>query len=143
MSRPDPALLDPAVYPRIIEIDVRFSDLDLNLHINNVAICDILQEVRVRFHGTERYDGTTERQPMVVARTTVDYLGEARYAEPLTAYVGVTDIGRTSHTLAKLLMQGDTVIAFGTVILVSRDDGKPAPPTEALRQLLEDNRVRL
>lgn len=142
MPKPDPALLDPARYPFRCELDTRFSDLDLNLHINNVAITDFLQETRARFHGIERFSGAAPRQPIMIANLSVDYLSEGLYGVPVVGYAGVLEIGRTSHVVGSLLVQGKDAIVFSRSVIVSMTDGKPAPPSPEFLDNLRAKRIR-
>ena len=142
MPRPDPTLLDPARYPFRCEIGTRFSDLDINMHVNNVALVEFLQEARVRFHGEGRFNGTLPRSPMVIASFAVEYIGEGLYGTPLTGHVGVLRLGRTSHTIAALLTQGDNVIAFARSVLVCMENKQPVPAETAFRHMLQSNMVK-
>ena len=57
MARPAPHLLDPANYRLRTEVGLRYSDLDVNRHLNNVKLIDILQEGRGYLH---RVSGMSE-----------------------------------------------------------------------------------
>ena len=57
MAKPEPYLLEPASYPMRTEIGLRYSDLDVNRHLNNVKLIDLLQEGRGYLH---RNSGMTE-----------------------------------------------------------------------------------
>ncbi|MDE8651756.1 acyl-CoA thioesterase [Novosphingobium album (ex Liu et al. 2023)] len=127
MARPEPALLDPARYPFRCAIDLRFGDLDLNMHVNNVAFAGLLEEGRVRFHRASGYRESLGPNSSVVASLAIEYLGEGRYPIPIAMHVAVLALGRTSHTLAQLLMQEDQPIVFArTVLVTSGPDGPVA-----------------
>jgi acyl-CoA thioester hydrolase len=132
MPKPDPALLDPARYPFSCAIAPRFSDLDFQHHVNNVALADILQEGRVRFHQACTYDEALDEcgmQAMAVS-LSVEFLGEARHPDPLDNHLAVAAAGRTSHTIAHLVTQGGAPVAYAQAVLVCMKDGEPAgnPP---------------
>lgn len=138
MPKPDPALLDTARYPFRCAIEPRFTDLDLNMHLNNVAVVDILQEGRVRFHRTSGYDKAVESMTSMAASFSVEFLGQAHHPDPLDVHVAALEIGRTSHTVAQLVTQGGEPVAFARTVLVCVRDNRPAenPPQfrEAIRE---------
>ncbi|PEQ12152.1 hypothetical protein B2G71_13495 [Novosphingobium sp. PC22D] len=126
MARPDPALLDPARYPYHTTIEPRFGDLDVNLHINNAAMAQIIEHGRVKFHHateTTLRDGT---RTSMVASLHIEYLGEAGLDE-LDMHIGVAAVGRTSRTLAQLVTQNGKPMAFARATLVNIVGGRPAP----------------
>jgi hypothetical protein len=46
----DPRRRDPAAYPWRVTLDTRFADMDVNRHLNNVAITRFFEETRIRFN---------------------------------------------------------------------------------------------
>ncbi|EJL23340.1 thioesterase family protein [Novosphingobium sp. AP12] len=129
MPKPDPALLDPARYPFSSRIEPRFGDLDVNLHINNVAMAGFLEDGRVRFHRESGYrDGLAGLSSMIVS-VGIEYLGEAHYPDPVTIHCAVEDTGRTSHRLIQLVTQDERVVAFcrSTMVTVSKEGPAPLP----------------
>jgi acyl-CoA thioester hydrolase len=130
MPRPDPALLDPARYPYNCRIEPRFGDLDLNRHLNNVAIASLLEEAHVRFHRVSGYAGELDAMTYMVASVATEYLGQGSYPEPIDIHLAVESIGRTSHVLVKLAMQSGRAIAFSRTVLVTVGAAGPAaiPP---------------
>lgn len=134
MPRPDPALLDSARYPFSSTIEPRFGDLDVNMHINNVAMAGFLEDGRVRFHRDSGYreglagsDGN--RLSSMIASVAIEYLGEAHYPDPVTIHCAVEDTGRTSHRLIQLVTQGGRLVAFcrSTMVTVGQDGPAPLP----------------
>ncbi len=125
MPKPDPALLDPARYPFQLDIPTRFGDLDMNQHINNAAMAGLFEDARVRFlYRTGAMGGPGAVQPMA-ASFAIEYLQQAYYPAPLTFHVGVSHIGRTSHTIVHLATQGDTTVALAHSVVVATQDGRP------------------
>jgi acyl-CoA thioester hydrolase len=101
MAKPDPALLDPAVYPHVCEVTTRFADLDINNHINNVAMAAIIEDARVRFHVASGFAKALPAgaQTMVVS-LTIDYLAQAFYPHPLKVHSGLSAVGDRSVACA-------------------------------------------
>ena len=127
MPKPDPALLDPSRYPFSSLIEPRFGDLDVNLHINNVAMASFLEDGRVRFHRESGYRDGLQGLSSMIASVGIEYLGEAHYPAPVTIHCAVEDTGRTSHRLVQLVTQGDRVVAFCRSTMVTVGQQGPAP----------------
>jgi acyl-CoA thioester hydrolase len=125
MPRPDPSLLDPARYPFHCTIDTRFGDLDINRHVNNVAMARIFEDGRVRLFRASGYGTHHGSAQNMVASVAIEYLAEANYPAPITLHMGVSGIGRTSHTIAQLAMQDDLPVAFAQTVVVAV--GKDGP----------------
>ncbi|TCM18558.1 acyl-CoA thioester hydrolase [Novosphingobium sp. PhB165] len=127
MPRPDPALLDPARYPFRCEIEPRFSDLDLNHHINNVAIAGMLEDGRVRFYRAAGGHDAFRGLSTMVASISIEYLGETHYPETLVIHGATEHLGRTSQQLVQVVTQkGEPVVFARTVIVMVGAEG-PAP----------------
>lgn len=127
MDRPDPALLDPARYPFHCRIEPRFTDLDVNRHVNNVAMCGLLQEARVRFHAASGYHEAAAGKTSMAASFSVAYIGEAYHPQPIDFYVAAKAIGRTSHALAHCAMQDGRTVAYAEAVIVTIANGRPDP----------------
>lgn len=126
MPKPDPSLLDPARYPFHCAIEPRFGDLDTNMHLNNVALVGILQEGRVRFHDTSKYNEALAGMSSMAVSFAVEYLGQAHYPHPLDVHVAATEVGRSSHRLSQLVLQQGRLIAYAQAVLVCVQDDRPA-----------------
>ncbi len=121
MAKPDPALLDPARYPFHCTIEPRFADLDVNQHINNVAMAGILEDGRVRFNRACDYYRRMIRGTSMVASIGIEFLGQGLYPEPLAMAVGFTRVGNSSFTLDQLVTQQGRPIVHARVVLVCVD----------------------
>ena len=130
MARPDAALLDPANYPWHCTIETRFGDLDMNRHVNNVALASLLEDARVRFLAASGLDDTTADIDGMVAHFAIDYLAQTHYPEPLEVYVGATNLGRSSYHQVQLVVQGGQAVAFARSVLVcvNAQGSVPLPP---------------
>ena len=133
MPKPDPALLNPARYPFSCEIATRFGDLDVNLHVNNVALAQVSEEGRVRFHRASGYHEALSGATSMTASFAIEYLGEAFHPDPLAVHVAAERLGNTSYALVQLIRQGGRTIAFTRATLVLMRDGSPTPIPQRFR----------
>jgi acyl-CoA thioester hydrolase len=137
--KPDPARLDPAVYPLHVIVPSRFRDLDTLGHINNVAIGSFYEEGRA---AVNRAAFPTEfrrehSMRMLIADVHIAYLGEAHYPGDLTVGAAISHIGRTSYTIALALFQESVCVGTCETILVNTDGKHPAEIPAAGRRALE------
>ena len=130
MAKPDPALLDFARYRFACSIETRFGDLDVNMHINNVALAGLLEEGRVRYHRAAGTLGALTGAYPMVASLAVEFLGQSYFPDPIEVRVAATHLGRTSYTLAQLASQGTRVVAFAqaTMVCMGPDGPVALPP---------------
>jgi acyl-CoA thioester hydrolase len=142
MPKPDPALLDPARYPFSCSVETRFGDLDTNLHINNVALCQMLEEGRVRYHRLAKNSGREMQTAPMVVSLAIEFVGQTYYPDPLEVYVAVGPIGRTSYLLYELVTQQGRAVVFATTTVVCTDNGAKAEIPPRLRESLEAWRLR-
>lgn len=141
----DPRRRTPAAYPHHHVLETRFADMDVNFHLNNVAIARLFEEVRVRFNRAGPvHDAQGDiRSRYVVARVAIDYLAQGNYPAPVSVGYAVSHIGRSSFTIAMAAFQGDLCIALCDSVLVHRlPDSGPAPMPPALRERLEAHALR-
>jgi acyl-CoA thioester hydrolase len=127
---------------------VRFSDVDVYGHVNNVKYFEYYQEARIDFIRSLAPEGeppealfepsSTERQ--VVARIHVDYRRPILFRpEPYLVETRLKRIGTSSYDLACRILDGDagTVYSNAEVRLVAFDLGtkraRPLAPLERQR----------
>ncbi len=134
----DPRRHIAANYPWSLELQTRFADMDVNRHLNNVAITRFFEEARIRFNwGLFTGDAREARPRYLVAHVAVDYLGEGSYPEPLLLGYAIGNIGRSSFRCQKGMFQSGRCIALCDTVLVHRGPDGPAPLPDALRARLE------
>jgi acyl-CoA thioester hydrolase len=120
---------------------VRFSDVDLLGHVNNVRYLDYVHEAHVDLlvgvFEEARVNGTIE---MVVARSEIDYVGQMNLrAEPYDVWCRVAEVGSTSLTLESEIRDGERPMARSRVVEVNVDeDGRPAAMRPEHRELFEE-----
>ena len=137
-ARPDAA----AHYP----VQVRFSDVDVYGHVNNVKYFEYLQEARVL--TTARLWEGLDPISLVVAQTDVDYRVPILFRpEPYDAWSWVSRVGQRSATIDSLICDPadeGRVLARARVAIVffdpvaQRSTVPGEPYRERLRSLLPD-----
>jgi acyl-CoA thioester hydrolase len=124
------------------ECHVRFSDVDVYGHVNNVKYFEYFQEARIAFilslAGGLFDNESSHRQ--VVARIDVDYKRPILFRpEPYTVETWVTRIGTSSYSLAsRIVDEAGTVYSSAEVTLVAFDI-----TTQRSRRLTDAERARL
>ena len=134
--------------PHVYECHVRFSDVDVYGHVNNVKYFEYYQEARIAFILSldepllDPSAESTMRQ--VVARIDVDYKRPILFRpEPYAVESWVTRIGTSSYALAcRIVDDAGTVYSTAEVTLVAFDIAtqRSRPLTEAERERLESAR---
>ncbi|NKF20932.1 acyl-CoA thioesterase [Solimonas marina] len=104
-----------------IEERVRFTDLDLQGHVNNTAFNIYAESVRTAFFhevGLLQLGGPRQN---VVARFEMDYLREVRYPAVLRIGLRVLNIGTRSFLLGIDIFEGGTCVANALTTMVRWD----------------------
>lgn len=122
-------------------VHVRFSDVDVYGHVNNVKYFEYFQEGRIALMSRlwESQPGDAPYPGMVVAQTNVDYRVPLLFRhETYDLWSEVTRVGRTSVTLDSEISDGDAVCSRATVTLVFWDPatGHPAEIPDGFRAAL-------
>lgn len=126
------------------DVAVRWSDQDVNRHVNNARVVTLIEEARLaalaHWLGA---DGVPDpAQPRVVVSLHLDYLRPVDHGPQLTGRLQVLRVGRTSYTLLCELLQHGQVAARAKTVLVQMDPqtGRavplPGPVREVLSRLL-------
>ena len=119
---------------------VRFSDVDVYGHVNNVKYFEYYQEARLAFIWSLGRDADEPQHGLVVARLDVDYKVPILFRpEPYTVETWVTRIGGSSFDLACEIRDGERLLSRAAVVMVCFDlDGQRSRPlTERERARLE------
>ena len=134
--------------PEVVEVPgghysvhVRFSDVDVYGHVNNVKYFEYFQEARIQLmvsQAGELGDG----YHLVVAQTDVDYRRPILFrAEPYDCRTWVSRIGSTSAVFESVVRDdraGGDVLARARIVVVWIDSttGRPAPVPQEIRGLV-------
>ena len=121
-------------------IQVRFSDVDVYRHVNNVVYFEYFQEARIRLFMEMGRDVPRARSlEVVIAQADVDYLAPILLrAEHYDCWTQVAHVGRTSVIIESEIADGDRPLARARVALVFFDPEtqRPAEPPAAYVQRL-------
>lgn len=122
-------------------LHVRFSDVDVFRHVNNVKYLEYIQEARISLLSRLMSDGEhpVARLPLVVAQVQVDYRVPILHRpEPYDAWSWVARVGRTSFVVHTELCDGGTVLARARTVAVVVDPRtqRPAEPRPEVREAL-------
>lgn len=98
---------DPGFYRFAIEIPTRYTDVDTERHINNVAVLSLHAEARSRLHlslfGREGWLAQTET--LRTAGIETDFLQITHYPAPVTCGVSLIGLRERDYTLAVGMFQ--------------------------------------
>jgi acyl-CoA thioester hydrolase len=120
-------------------VHVRFSDVDLLGHVNNLRYLDYAQmaqvDLLVGVYHEAKVNGTVTN---MIVRSEIDYVGQMNLrAEPYAVRSRVVAVGETSVGFEQEIRDGDRVMARTRVVEVNVDeDDRPAPWHPAHRALL-------
>ena len=117
-------------------VHVRFSDVDVYGHVNNVKYFEYFMEARILLTARLWRDvpeGTPE-PVMVVAQTDVDYRLPILFRpETYDAWSWISHVGTTSMTIESEICDGDTVLSRARVVMVFFDPETRRPHPTAGR----------
>ncbi len=141
-SRPEVPHRAEGHYP----VQVRFSDVDVYGHVNNVKYFEYFQEARISLmsrlsraaEGAEAMPGALGLRT-VVAQTDVDYHVPILFRrESYDLWTHVERVGTTSMTLVSEICDGEVVLSRARVTVVFWDPeaARPTAPPTALRDRL-------
>ena len=140
-----------ACYPgRSMEIELRIEDINMEGHVGNTSMLQIIDECRSRFlgftapgrpgQGTGLMGGLGATVRKVVAQQTVEYCSEVFYTHsPVTARMWISHIGTKSFSVATLIYAGTNdpaVVAEATYVLLDMSDSRPFPMDSVIRDRL-------
>jgi acyl-CoA thioester hydrolase len=123
-------------------VHVRFSDVDVYGHVNNVKYFEYFQEARIVMTSRVWRELRENGEPapsIVVAQTDVDYRRPILFrAEPYDCWSSVTRVGSRSMTVESEISDGDKVLSRAKVVIVFFDlgTGRSTEPPASYRDRL-------
>ena len=100
---------------------VRFNDLDMLGHVNNIAYLVYVETGRATFLRSIGMFDIGARRQTVIVRFEIDYRRELGYPADVRVGVRVLDIGRTSFRIGVGIFAGETCVATATNVIVRWD----------------------
>jgi acyl-CoA thioester hydrolase len=143
-KRPGPPRPEPVAPSELghFPVHVRFSDVDVYGHVNNVKYFEYFQEARL-LYLTSRLWGEVPRDvpraSIVVAQTDVDYRRPILFrSEPYDCWSRIERVGTRSLTLSSEIRDGETLLARArvTIVFVDPESGRSTEPPEVYREPL-------
>lgn len=134
---------EPTAEANRYQVNVRFSDVDIYQHVNNVKYFEYLQESRI-WLLTQLADGLSGKETaatgIVVAQTDVDYRVPITFRpEPYEVRSRITRVGATSMVIDSEIRDAENLYARARVVCVFWDgeSGRPVPPALGQRERLQ------
>jgi acyl-CoA thioester hydrolase len=122
-----------------VSLQLRFGDMDVNRHVNNVQFARLFEEARVRSVSGWVRDGYST-VAIHIARQEIEFVAPLFYSqEPVTARIWVTRIGGSSFDFGSSLSDpaGKTVaLCETTVVVVDAETSKVLPIQDEMRAFL-------
>ena len=120
-------------------VEIRWSDVDAYMHVNNAVYATYLEECRDEWVDTT-LAGAGDSWDFVLARVAIDFRRELRLDdEEVVVSCALERIGNSSLTLSEQIRTRDGELAAeAEAVLVARDRqaGRSRPLTEAEREAL-------
>lgn len=119
---------------------VRWSDVDVFGHVNNVKYFEYVQEARIDFMHSLAEDSLSGDSTWVVARQDVEYKRPMLFrAEAYQIKTAVTRIGRSSYELQADIVDGAELMSRARTVVVAFDQAtqRSRAMTAAERAALE------
>lgn len=123
----------------VVELDIRWRDLDAYDHVNNSVFLSLTEEARIgwfrSFPGAWR---TAEFEPVLV-RTEVNYRHPIRHPARVRVELFLERLGRSSLSVVHRISdaaQPETLYSDGLAVIVwvSPADGRPVTVPDSVRQ---------
>lgn len=120
------------------ELAVRWSDQDLNGHVNNARVVTLIEEARVQADFAWSGSGKAGVGGRVVRSLKVEFDRAVHYGSDVRATVWVGRIGRTSYTICHALEQQGQRCVYAESVMVNldTDSGRPAELDPETRETL-------
>jgi acyl-CoA thioester hydrolase len=135
--RPPVPAAPPAGASLRYPVHVRFSDVDVYGHVNNVKYFEYFQEARIA--GIAEMWAGLDPVTLVVAQTDVDYRVPILFRpEAYDTWSWVTRVGQRSATIESVICDGEIVLARArvTIVFFDQDTQRSTPPPEAYLERL-------
>ena len=130
-----------ANYPRHLQIDTQYGDMDVHGHINNLAIGRYFESARARvqldlYQGKKLFQQNADYAIMLV-ENNIRFLAECHFPEPVTVASALGHIGNSSYQFQQGLFQEGVCVALSEATMVCAQHGKAVPVPDDVRARLQ------
>ncbi|MCA2242448.1 acyl-CoA thioesterase [Mycobacterium sp. WUMAC-067] len=120
-SRPHPCRCVLSVYPIVGTAEARYSDMDVNGHLNHLGLEALHEDARARINeqyvpGT--YHPTNRGLRLVTSQNVVHFLAEAFWPATIKVGIGIGGIGRSSVVVSSGLFLEERCLSVCDMTLV-------------------------
>jgi acyl-CoA thioester hydrolase len=127
------------VYPVVESKEARYSDMDVNGHLNHLALEALHEDARAGINqqyvpGT--YEPTTHTFRLLTSQNVVHFMAEARWPSTIKVGIGIGGIGRSSLVVSSGLFLEEACISVCDMTLVLVDDEGPVAIPEETREVM-------
>jgi acyl-CoA thioester hydrolase len=136
-----PREVKPSDFPCLTTEKLRFQDLDLLGHVNNIAFNVMSESGRVALLWEKEKDLRIKGHNYVIARYEMDYLGEMHWPGEVVIGSGIKRIGNSSIHVFQGLFQNEKLVAtaINVCVLINERTRKGAPWPDVAKAALERN----
>lgn len=125
-------------YPYVIQVPVRWRDIDAFHHVNNAVIASYLEIARAQM-WRERFKGADAMDiPFVIAKLEIDYKRPIKLYDEVLVGLRAAEISGSSFAFEYLIeVQGRTAVVARTLqVCVRHETGRPVRVPEEVRRTL-------
>lgn len=131
-----------------LTVPVRWADMDVNGHVNNVAFFTYFECARLEWFEAVRPRAQRDGHGLVVAQASCNYRRTIPYPETAKVMLYAGPPGRSSFTLYYELVSAiDAAIKYAdgqtVMVWVNRDSGKTQPLPDYVRAVLPPPAIEL
>ncbi|SDX69926.1 Acyl-CoA thioesterase FadM [Albimonas donghaensis] len=132
-------LADRASFDLFTEERLRIADLDMNGHVNNVAVIQLMENARNLLLATRTPLTRGPKRTFMLVRFEVDFRGELFHPGAPEAACRLLKLGSKSLTLGQAVFDGARATATGQAVIVNVDriTGRATPFSVEARAALE------
>ena len=116
---------------------LRYGDTDRQGHVNNAVFATLLETGRIEVLRDAAAQLTEDGREWVIARLTLDFLGEIMWPGQVDIGTRVARVGRTSVSMEQALFQEGRIVARAETVIVQTD-----PATRTSTPLSDEVRER-
>ncbi|BCZ23640.1 thioesterase family protein [Mycobacterium senriense] len=134
-----------SVYPIVETKESRYSDMDVNGHLNHLALEALHEDARARINQQYvpgAYDPADRALRLVTSQNVVHFLAEVHWPATVEVGIGIGGIGRTSVVVSSGIFHEDRCVSVCDMTLVLVGDCGPVAFPEDNREVMRKLQLR-